>query len=48
MTPSRSAHYNYFKEKLMLQEEEKVLKEMLGKFQDQLNRLKVHNPLLVL
>ena len=32
---------NYFKEKLVLREEEKSLKEMLAKFQDQLNRLKV-------
>ncbi|RUS78987.1 hypothetical protein EGW08_013244 [Elysia chlorotica] len=32
---------NYFKEKLVLREEEKSLKEMLAKFQDQLNRLKI-------
>uniref|UniRef100_A0A0B6YAM9 Uncharacterized protein n=1 Tax=Arion vulgaris TaxID=1028688 RepID=A0A0B6YAM9_9EUPU len=41
MSSSKSSHYNYFKEKVVLQEEEKVLKEMLAKFQDQLNRLKI-------
>ncbi|GFO20801.1 hypothetical protein PoB_004730600 [Plakobranchus ocellatus] len=38
---SSTQNVNYFKEKVILREEEKSLKEMLGKFQDQLNRLKI-------
>ncbi|BFZ15666.1 hypothetical protein BsWGS_18705 [Bradybaena similaris] len=41
MASSKPSQQNYFKEKLVLQEEEKVLKEMLSRFQDQLNRLKI-------
>ncbi|CAG5117977.1 unnamed protein product [Candidula unifasciata] len=41
MASSKPSQRNYFKQKLILKEEEKVLKEMLGKFQDQLNRLKI-------
>jgi hypothetical protein len=41
MAGSKPTMYNFFKEKFVMQEEEKVLKEMLGKFQDQLNRLKI-------
>ncbi|XP_005111419.1 snRNA-activating protein complex subunit 5 [Aplysia californica] len=36
-----ASHTNYFKEKCMLKEEENTLVEMLDKFKDQLNRLKI-------